>query len=174
VSHTEHEPGRDESTETINLLLTEALRKIEKDLSLRTSVTELARQANVHRNTIYHRKWPLEKLAAIKEKRAQQKIEQALLQASELSPEKLLEQSRLEIIYWFTQLQDARSSNTLMIKKTKETEASRDFYVKLATDRLMVINKQKTEIRKLQDALTLIEEEFSQRDANPTQKGNPS
>jgi len=125
----------------INQSLNDALRKIEKDLSLSPSVTELAKQASVHRNTIYLRKWPLEKLATIKSHRTQQKKEQALLKASGVTPEKLLEQSRLEIIYWFTQLQDARLSNKILLKEKVDIEKSRNFYMELANKRLESIKE---------------------------------
>lgn len=151
-----------EPYDEINQLLIAAIRKIEKNVSLSTSVTELSRQANVHRNTIYLRKWPLEKLATIKKNRAQQKKDQALLKASDVSPESLLEQSRLEIIYWFTQLQDARLSNKNLLKEKIEIEKSRNFYMDLANKRLETINQNRSEIQKLQDALALLEEELSQ------------
>ena len=152
----------DEPFDEINQSLNDALRKIEKDLSLSTSVIELAKQAGVHRNTIYLRKWPLEKLATIKSHRTQQKKEQALLKASGVTPEKLLEQSRLEIIYWFTQLQDARLSNKILLKEKVDIEKSRNFYMELANKRLESINQNRIEIQKLQDALALLEEELSQ------------
>lgn len=152
----------DEPFDEINQSLNDALRKIEKDLSLSTSVIELAKQAGVHRNTIYLRKWPLEKLTAIKIHRKQQKKEQALLKASCVTPEKLLEQSRLEIIYWFTQLQDARLSNKILLKEKIDIEKSRNFYMELANTRLESINQNRIEIQKLQDALALLEEELSQ------------
>lgn len=152
----------DEPFDEINQLLNDALRKIEKNLSLSTSVTELARQAKIHRNTIYLRKWPLKKLATIKSNRTQQKKEQALLKASGVTPENLLEQSRLEIIYWFTQLQDARLSNKTLLKEKIDIEKSRNFYMELANKRLESINQNRIEIQKLQDALALLEEELSQ------------
>lgn len=160
MSAAPHDQKNDESFEAITRPLNEALRKIEKDVSLSATVAELARQANVHRNTIYHRKWPLEKLAQIKENRAQQKKSQASSKASELSPEKLLEQSRLEVIYWLTQLQDARASITSLNTRNKETEGSRNFYMKPEQERLATINKKISEIRKLQDVRTARRRDF--------------
>lgn len=151
----------DEPFDEINQSLNDALRKIEKNLSLSTSVIELARHAKVHRNTIYLRKWPLEKLDIIKENRNKQKKEQKLLKASGSTPEDLLEQCRLEVIYWFTQLQDARLSNKTLIKEKRELEKVRNFYMQLANERLEMINQHRAEIHKLQDALALMEEELS-------------
>ncbi|MCW1936354.1 hypothetical protein OMD46_08580 [Pseudomonas sp. MDMC_285] len=90
------------------------------------------------------------------------KKEQALLKASGITPENLLEQSRLEIIYWFTQLQDARLSNKTLLKEKVDIEKSRNFYMELANKRLESINQNRIEIQKLQDALALLEEELSQ------------
>ncbi|WP_350647063.1 hypothetical protein [Pseudomonas sp. HY13-MNA-CIBAN-0226] len=137
-----------------------ALRRLEKDSSLSASASSLAKLSGVHRNTIYNRKWPLEKLKEIKAKRVQQKEETACQVAPKL-PEELLELSRLEVIYWFTQLQDARASNKSLTKTSKETEASRNFYMRLAQERLTKLNKQAAEISKLQDALAIQDEEIT-------------
>ena len=141
--------------------LNDALRRLEKDSSLSASASSLAKLSGVHRNTIYNRKWPLEKLNEIKAKRALQKEEAASSKASKRSPEELLELSRLEVIYWFTQLQDARTSNRSLTKTSKETEASRNFYMKLALERLTKINEQASEISKLRDAIDLLEQEVN-------------
>ncbi|WP_409313569.1 hypothetical protein [Pseudomonas putida] len=141
--------------------LNEALRRLEKDSSLSASASSLAKLSGVHRNTIYNRKWPLEKLKEIKATRALQKEEEASSKAVKKSSEELLELSRLEVVYWFTQLQDARSSVTSLTKKAKETESSRNFYMSMALERLTKINEQAAEIAKLQDALALLEEEIS-------------
>jgi chromosome segregation ATPase len=150
-----------ENFEATTRQLNDALKRIEKDTSLRANVTELARIAGVHRNTIYQRKWPLERLAAIKEQRKQQIAEEAAAKADEISPKQRLEQSRLEIIYWFTQLQDARATVTALKKTIKETESSRNFYRSLAQERLTKINEQASDIRKLQDAIAMLEDEIS-------------
>lgn len=140
--------------------LNEALRRLEKDSSLSASASSLAKLSGVHRNTIYNRKWPLERLKEIKQKRAQQKQEETVSAAAQKSPEELLELARLEVIYWFTQLQDARNSVASLTKKGKETESSRDFYMKLAHERLIIVNEQASEVSKLQDALAMQEEEL--------------
>ena len=142
--------------------LNETLHRLEKDSSLPASASSLAKLSGVHRNTIYNRKWPLVKLKEIRAKRALQKAEEASSKAVQKSPEELLELSRLEVVYWFTQLQDARSSVASLTKKVKETESSRNFYMNIALERLTKINEQASEIIKLQDALALQEEEISQ------------
>lgn len=161
MSSATYDQKNDELFEAVTHALNSALRRIENDLNLSVSVAELARQAKVHRNTIYHRKWPLERLALIKAQRTQQKLDQAALKTSEASPQELLAQSRLEVIYWFTELQEARASVHSLSKRNKETETSRDFYMRLAKERLDTVNEQATLIRKLEDALALLESEVS-------------
>ncbi|MHA5498402.1 hypothetical protein ACVSNS_01220 [Pseudomonas aeruginosa] len=161
MTATEPMVNNEDTGDSINLILAEALQKIDKDLSLRPTVAELARQAKIHRNTIYLRNWPLEKLTAIRERRIQNKSEEAFQAATQLSPDEALRQSRLEIIYWFTMLQDARASNESLTSELRITASSRDIYIKLATERLEVINSRNLEITKLRDALTLLEEELS-------------
>lgn len=141
--------------------LKEALRKLEKNGELSASVSSLARLSGVHRNTIYNRKWPQEKLEEIKERRKQEKKDDAIAKAAPESPEILLEQCRLEVIYWFTQVQDAREAKTALNNTLKETEASRNIHMGLAQERLKTINKLRSDISKLQDALALQEEELS-------------
>lgn len=161
MSTSSYDQKNNELFEAVTLSLNAALHRIEKDLKLSVSVAELARQANVHRNTIYQRKWPLEKLAQIKAQRAQQKLDQAALEASKSSPQELLDESRLEVIYWFTELQEARALAKSLSKKNTKTEESRDFYMKLARERLDTVNEQAATIRKLEDALALLESEIS-------------
>lgn len=161
MSTVPYHENNDEIFEAITRQLNEALRRVEKDSSLSASVSSLARLSGVHRNTIYNRKWPQDKLKEIKEKRAQQKREEKILKAVQKSPEELLELCRLEVIYWFTQLQDARSSVSSLSKKNKETESSRNFYLKLSQERLEEINRQANEIMKLRDALELQEDEIA-------------
>lgn len=160
-----------EQFEAVTRQLNEALRRIERDSSLSASASSLARLSGIHRNTIYNRKWPQDKLNEIKQKRAQQKEEDATSKTIKKTPGELLELSRLEVIYWFTQLQDARNSNTSLSKSLKTTEASRDFYMKSSRNHLETINKQTYEINKLRDALALQEEELSllKRNLSPTQ-----
>ncbi|GLH22039.1 hypothetical protein BR1R3_47810 [Pseudomonas atacamensis] len=150
-----------ELTAAITRQLNDALRRLEKDSALSASASSLAKLSGVHRNTIYNRKWPLEKLNEIKTKRAQQKEEEACSKRVKRSPEELLELSRLEVIYWFTQLQDARNLVASLTKKARETQSSRDFYMSLALERLTKNNEQAAEISKLRDAVDLLEQELN-------------
>ncbi|KKX58141.1 MULTISPECIES: hypothetical protein [Pseudomonas] len=161
MSSAPYNEKNEELFEAITQQLNEALRRLERDSSLSASVSSLAKLSGVHRNTIYNRKWPQEKLIEIKQKRIQQKKDDVTSKATQKTPEELLELSRLEVIYWFTQLQDARNSNSSLSKRLKTTETSRDFYMKLSRDHLETINKQTYEISKLRDVLALQEEELS-------------
>ena len=160
MSTAPYDEKNQELSKAITLQINEALRRLEKDSTLPASASSLAKLSGVHRNTLYNHKWPLDKLKAIKEKRARHKEEEAFSKATQKPPEELLELSRLEVIYWFTQLQDARNLNVGLTKKVKETESSRNFYMRLAQERLAKMNEQAAEINKLQDALALQEEEI--------------
>lgn len=150
-----------EDAEANTRLLSEALKKIERDPSLPASISTLSKMVGMHRNSISRRVWPAEKLQAIKEKREQQEKEQALEKKSSLSTEQLLEQSRLEVIYWFNELLEARASIASLTKTIGETESSRKFYVNQARERLEMINKLRSNNLKLQDAVAVLEEELS-------------
>lgn len=155
-----------EDAEANTRLLSEAIKRIERDPSLPASISALSKMVGMHRNSISRRIWPAEKLQAIKEKRDQQEKEQALNQKISLSPEQLLEQSRLEVIYWFNELLDARASVAALTKTNGETESSRSFYVNQSRDRLDIINKLRSDNMKLQDAVAVLEEELSAYRAN--------
>jgi len=161
VSSSPYDTNNEEHFEAVTRILNEALRRIEKDHSIPTTVSELAKLADVHRNTIYNRKWPQEQLKEIKTKRAQQKKEQAAAKAEPASPKELLEQSRLEIIYWFTQLQDARATNTSQRASNRQTAAARDHYMKKQQECLETINELRNEIRKLHNTVAVLEDEIA-------------
>ncbi|MNO45867.1 hypothetical protein D3C76_361440 [compost metagenome] len=169
MSSAPYDDKNSEQFEAVTEQLKEALRRLEKDASLSASASSLARLSGVHRNTIYNRKWPLEKLQEIKERRVQQKKDAAIAKAAPESPEVLLEQCRLEVIYWFTQLQAAREANTALSNSLRETEDSRNIHMRLSQERLQTINRLNLEVNKLQDVLALQEEElFLMKQKNST------
>lgn len=150
-----------ESFDTLTYSLNEALKRIEKDLSLPVNVTTLAKLANVHRNTIYHREWPAVELKRIKAGREQQKKNQVIAKANTKSPEQLLEQSRLEILYWFTQLEDARTSVKSLTATNKLTAQARDFYMVEYKKDQDTIGKLNIDISKLKYAIAVLEDELT-------------
>lgn len=83
MSSSPYDEKNEELFEAVTRQLNEALRKLEKDSSLSASVSSLAKLSGVHRNTIYNRKWPLEKLNVIKENRVQQKKDDAIIKAGQ-------------------------------------------------------------------------------------------
>ncbi|UUY07069.1 helix-turn-helix domain-containing protein [Pseudomonas sp. J452] len=129
MSRAAYDSKNEESFEAGTRALDEALNKIQKNPSISANVSQLAKLAGVHRNTIYHREWPLERLKEIKAQRAKQKKDLAAANAEIRSPEELLELSRLEIVYWFTQIQDARATNTVLLANLRKTEEARDMYM---------------------------------------------
>lgn len=163
MSSAPYDSKNEENFEAVTRLLNEALRRIERDPSISATVTELARLADVHRNTIYHRKWPQEQLKEIKAKRLQQKKEQAAAKSPPMSVEALLEQSRLEIIYWFTQLQDARATSTSQSAAIKQTAAARDHYKREHQRCLEIINQLRNDISRLETTVLVLQDEIAQQ-----------
>ncbi|WP_277960707.1 hypothetical protein [Pseudomonas sp. RIT-To-2] len=149
-----------DSFDAVTYSLNEALKKLERDLSLPVNVTSLAKLASVHRNTIYHREWPVAELKRIKAGREQQKKDQAIAKANTKTPEQLLEQSRLEIVYWFTQLEEARVSVSSLTATTKQTAQARDYYMAEYKKSQETISKLNIEISKLQSAMAILEDEL--------------
>ncbi|EOV0931900.1 hypothetical protein ACOLSI_000240 [Pseudomonas aeruginosa] len=162
MSTAAYEAKNEENFEAVTLALDAALKKMEKDSSISANATQLAKLAGVHRNTIYHRVWPLERLREIKAKRAQQKKDEAATKAQTRTPEELLELSRLEIIYWFTQVQDARAGNTQVLDSLRETEKARDMYMEDHQEALRVINQMRVNIRKLEHTIVVLQDEIQQ------------
>ena len=161
MSGTPYDKKNVESFDAVTFNLTEALKRIEKDQSLPVNVTTLAKLADVHRNTIYHRGWPKNELTRIKAAREQAKKDQAVAKANTKSPEELLELSRLEIMYWFTQLEDARTSNKSLTATNKLTASSRDHYMSEVTKNRELISKLRTDISKLESTITVLEDEIA-------------
>jgi FtsZ-binding cell division protein ZapB len=162
VSTAAYDSKNEESFEAVTLALDAALKKMERDSSIPANVTQLAKLAGVHRNTIYHRQWPLGRLKEIKAKLAQQKEDKAAAKAESRSPEELLELSRLEIIYWFTQLQDARSNNASLMTDIRMTAKARDHYMDEHQQCLGIINQLRSDIRKLENTILVLQDEIHQ------------
>lgn len=139
----------------------DALRRLESDVSLSPSISSLAKLAGVHRNTIYNHNWPLDRLKSIKERRRQAKEMKTASKTSQKSPAELLELSRLEVVYWFTQMVDARNAKMELANTMAETESSRNFYMGLAQERLAKLNEQALLIDKLRNTLDAQEEELA-------------
>lgn len=139
----------------------DALRRLESDVSLSPSISSLAKLAGVHRNTIYNHNWPLDRLKSIKERRRQAKEMKTASKTSQKSPAELLELSRLEVVYWFTQMVDARNAKMELANTMAETESSRNFYMGLAQERLAKLNEQTLLIDKLRNTLDAQEEELA-------------
>ncbi|ELF6203514.1 hypothetical protein RNI54_000257 [Pseudomonas putida] len=162
MSTAAYDAKNEESFEAVTLALEAALKKMDKDSSISANATQLAKLAGVHRNTIYHRSWPLARLKEIKAKRAQQKIDEAAAKVQTRTPEELLELSRLEIVYWFTQVQDARAGNTQLLNSLRQTEKARDMYMQDHREALTVISQMRVNIRKLEHTIVVLQDEIQQ------------
>lgn len=162
-----YDSKNEENFEAVTRAIDTALEKIEKDSSIPATATQLAKLAGVHRNTLYFRKWPIERIEEIKAKRAQQKKDQAAAKAESRSPEELLERSRLEIIYWFTQLQDARAANTSQAATIRQTAAARDHYMREHQKMLQIINELRHENQQLHNTVSVLEQEIASGKRQP-------
>ena len=90
------------------------------------------------------------------------KIDEAAAKVQTRTPEELLELSRLEIVYWFTQVQDARAGNTQVLDSLRETEKARDMYMEDHQEALKVINQMRVNIRKLEHTIVVLQDEIQQ------------
>ena len=162
-----YDSKNEENFEAGSRAIDAALEKISKDLSIPATITQLAKLAGVHRNTLYFRQWPKARIEEIKAKRAQQKKDHAAAKAASGSPEEQLERSRLEIIYWFTQLQDARADHASQARTIKQTAAARDYYKEENQILLHKINELRLENQQLHNMVDVLEQEIASGKRQP-------
>ena len=141
-------------------VLAEGILKIANDNSLKPTAAELSRITGIHRNTIRQRKWPLERLEAIKDSRRIEVLAQRVKAEKKQDPKTILmnrlEKSRLEVLYWFSRFQDSENSAFTFEKRLNTMRESRDYYVKELEKERKKSQEQEVEINKLRDALDLI------------------
>lgn len=141
-------------------LLAQGIMQIASDPSLKATGAELSRLTGIHRNTIRQRRWPLERLEAIRDSRRVEVLARKVKAERKQDPKTILlqrlEKSRLEVLYWFDRFQEAESSWATLDKRLSTVRESRDYYVRLADDLRLKITQQDTEIHKLRDALHMI------------------
>lgn len=117
----------DAVTERIN----EALLAIAGDETIKATATEIARLANIHRNTVNNREWPLDRLKAIKEDRRLNKAKNKTKQPDKESLSDKLTKANLEILYWFNksteykELYDTKQEDWVMMRKARDSYRSR-------------------------------------------------
>ena len=162
-----YDSKNEENFEAGSRAIDAALEKISKDLSIPATITQLAKLAGVHRNTLYFRQWPKARIEEIKAKRAQQKKDHTAAKAASGSPEERLERSRLEILYWFTQLQDARADHASQARTIKQTAAARDYYKEENQILLHKINELRLENQQLHNMVDVLEQEIASGKRQP-------
>ena len=149
---------------------TEALRKalqvIASDNKLKATISELSRISGIHRNTIRNRRWPSERLEAIKEQRKLEELRIKLKKEKRQDPVSVLaeklEKSRLEVVYWFNQRNELEETARALEVRLKSMSESRDFYLKQSEAGLLEINSLKLEIEKLKGVISILESERSE------------
>ena len=141
-------------------LLAQGIMQIASDKSLKPTAAELGRITGIHRNTIRQRRWPLERLEAIKDTRRMEVLAQRVKAEKKQDPKTILmqrlEKSRLEVLYWFNRYQDSENSCATLDKRLDTVRESRDYFVQVADELRKKIKEQDTEILKLRDALDLV------------------
>jgi len=152
----------DQNTEA----LSKALQVIASDNKLKATISELSRISGIHRNTIRNRRWPSERLEAIKEQRKLEELRIKLKKEKRQDPVSVLaeklEKSRLEVVYWFNQRNELEETARALEVRLKSMSESRDFYLKQSEAGLLEINSLKLEIEKLKGVISILETERSE------------
>lgn len=149
----------DQNTEA----LIKALQIIASDKRLKATISELSRISGIHRNTIRSRRWPSERLEAIKEQRKLEELRIKLKKEKRQDPVSVLaeklEKSRLEVVYWFNQRNELEQTARALEVRSGNLEKSRDFYLKQSEAGQLEIKKLKLEIEKLKEVISVLESE---------------
>ncbi|AXS84526.1 hypothetical protein [Marinobacter sp. Arc7-DN-1] len=118
-----------EDFEDVTERISEALLEIASDSKVKATITELAKRAKVHRNTIRNREWPLDRLDAIKLDRksaVEKKADQNQPKPVDVLAERL-EKSHQEILYWYKEykgmkaMYEGASESVTFLAKSKES-----------------------------------------------------
>jgi hypothetical protein len=140
--------------------LAAGIQAIASNSSLKPTVAELSRVTSLHRNTIRLRKWPLVRLAEIKETRRLEALSKRVKAKVKSDPvsvlEQRLEKSRLEVLHWFALYKDMESSFHTLDKRHASLLKSRDFYVTQSGERKKKISELELEILTLRRALEMM------------------
>lgn len=149
----------DQNTEA----LSKALQVIASDNKLKATISELSRISGIHRNTIRNRRWPSERLEAIKEQRRLEELRIKLKKEKRQDPVSVLaeklEKSRLEVVYWFNKRNELEATARALEVRLKSMGDSRDFYLKQSEAGLLEIKSLKLEIEKLKGVISVLESE---------------
>ena len=149
----------DQNTEA----LSKALQVIASDKKLKATISELSRVSGIHRNTIRNRRWPSERLEAIKEQRKLEELRLKLNKEKRQDPVSVLaeklEKSRLEVVYWFNQRNELEQTARALEVRSGNLEKNRDFYLKQSEAGQLEIKKLKLEIEKLKGVISVLESE---------------
>ena len=149
----------DQNTEALSM----ALQAIASDKKLKATISELSRVSGIHRNTIRNRRWPSERLEAIKEQRKLEELRLKLNKEKRQDPVSVLaeklEKSRLEVVYWFNQRNELEQTARALEIRSGNLEKNRDFYLKQSEAGQLEIKKLKLEIEKLKGVISVLESE---------------
>ena len=149
----------DQNTEA----LSKALQDIASDKKIKATISEVSRVSGIHRNTIRNRRWPSERLEAIKEQRKLEELRLKLNKEKRQDPVSVLaeklEKSRLEVVYWFNQRNELEQTARALEVRSENLEKSRDFYLKQSEAGQLEIKNLKLEIEKLKGVISVLESE---------------
>lgn len=140
-------------TEEINA----ALVIITNDKEQKANISNLANLSGVHRNTISNRKWPVERLKAIKEQRnneSKKQIEDNKNNQQDLSDK--LNKSRIESLFWFNKSNEFEDLYQQSLKHTELLRDTRDVLKGEVDGLKKELDKQRQENERLADLLNLV------------------
>lgn len=84
----------DQNTEALSM----ALQAIASDKKLKATISELSRVSGIHRNTIRNRRWPSERLEAIKEQRKLEELRLKLNKEKRQDPVSVLAEKLEKVV----------------------------------------------------------------------------
>lgn len=119
-----------EEYEEVTQRINEALLKIASDDRIKATISALAEHAEVHRNTITNREWPVTRLKAIKAQRKAEAERKKNKDRDEPKPVDVLterlERAHLEILHWFKKHKEVTNSYEAANESVKFLSKSRE------------------------------------------------
>lgn len=163
MSKQHYDERNQQDFESVTERINEALLRIAEDDSIKATVSALAKQAQVHRNTISNRVWPLERLEAIKFQRKAEAERKRNKTLNEPKPVDVLtdrlERAHQEILYWFKKHREVTTLNEMANENVRFLARSRDSYKRKNQELERELEKLKAEYERICDLLNTVKDE---------------
>ena len=113
-------------------LIVSKLDEIEKDKTLKSTISQLSELTGLHRNTIRDREWPITRLKEIKEKRKKSGVKKVEKDKSHFQViEDKLDNAQKELVYWYRRCQENEYEVEQLEINYKRMANSKNKYEKL-------------------------------------------